>query len=587
MVASATDGARRALLSVADFRRVHATVDTLTGPLDVSEMFEAVLDGALALAATDLGFLSVCDADRESLELKAQRGFDAWLVDELRWIAPGAGPAGTAFRERERVAIEDVEADHVTASERAVARRAGFRASHSTPLISRSGHVVGVLSAHFREPHRASEREQQLIELYLHTAADQVENALLHARLEIELDSRERLRRQAEMAGADAEHANRMRDDFLATVSHELRTPLNAIIGWAHVLRDGRTDAETSAHALATIERNARSQAKLVDDILDVSRIVSGSAHLDVAAVDLSAPITAAVDSMQLAADVKQIELVVALDPSPRRVLGDVSRLQQVVWNLLSNAIKFTPAGGQVDVRLERAGSDAQLTVRDTGQGIALDVLPIVFDRFRQADSSATRRHAGLGLGLAIVRHLVELHGGTVRADSEGPGQGAVFTIRLPLAAEPRLGRSRRSAGGDQLDRDGPLYGAQILIVDDDQDTLDLLSIALTRAGATVESALSAAAAFSRLRQMEPDGLVCDLAMPGEDGCGFIARLRSLEGAGRRHIPAIALTAHTRAEDRRRALSAGFNVFVPKPAEPDEVIRTLARLLDVNARDAE
>lgn len=395
---------------------------------------------------------------------------------------------------------------------------------------------------------------------------------------------------QEQIARSEAETANRMKDEFLATVSHELRTPLNAIIGWAQVLRSGRIDEATAARAVETIERNAKSQAQLIEDILDVSRAITGKLCLTLGSVDMASVINTAIDSMQLAADSKNLHLAVTLDPKARHTSGDANRLQQVVWNLLSNAIKFTPSGGRVEVRLERADSDLQITVSDTGQGISSDLLPFVFDRFRQGDGSSTRRHTGLGLGLAIVRHLVEMHGGTVQAESDGEGLGSRFTIRLPLASdhEQKGNRTRTTASlpprEGLITRTAPsIKGLHVLLVDDDQDNLQLLSLTLAECGAEVQTARSVSEAFEVLQWYQPDVLVSDLAMPGEDGFSLIEKIRMLETVSGHAIPAVALTAYARVEDRTRALSAGFNMFVPKPVESSELISALSNLIEFGA----
>ncbi|HTG14763.1 MAG TPA: ATP-binding protein, partial [Blastocatellia bacterium] len=405
--------------------------------------------------------------------------------------------------------------------------------------------------------------------------------------LQLELEERERLLTRERMARAEAESANRFKDEFLATVSHELRTPLNAIIGWSHLLRNGAIDGATAARGVETIERNARAQAQLIEDILDVSRVITGKLRLNIGSVDVASVINAAIDSVQLAADSKGIQLEVTLDPSARRVSGDSGRLQQVVWNLLSNAIKFTPPGGRVEVRLEHAGSNAQIRVSDTGQGIGSDFLPFIFDRFRQADGTSTRSHGGLGLGLAIVRHLIELHGGTVCADSPGRGCGATFTILLPLSVADESEKSRRrdtaslTPYGDtnaQHDARPWLDGVKVLLVDDDPDNLQILSVMLTEQKAKVQATASASEALQTLQWFKPDVLVSDLAMPGEDGYSLIGKVRALEAGSGRQTPAVALTAYVRVEDRARALSAGFNMFVPKPVEPSELIAAIANL---------
>jgi signal transduction histidine kinase/ActR/RegA family two-component response regulator len=419
----------------------------------------------------------------------------------------------------------------------------------------------------------------------------------LEAEIAERRDAEERLRAalvREQAARADAEQANRLKDEFLATASHELRTPLTAILGWSHMLRQGRLDKAAAARAVETIERNAKSQAQLVEDILDVSRVITGKLRLDIAPVDLAPVINAAIDSVQLAADSKNIQLSVTFDPAARHVSGDAGRLQQVVWNLLSNAVKFTPAGGRVEVRLERAGAHAQLTVSDNGCGFSPAFVPYIFDRFRQADGSTTRRHGGLGLGLAIVRHLVELHGGIARADSPGEGSGATFTITLPLAVAPQAARDRQTSEDyswrkeEASARTRPLpslAGVQVLLVEDDPDSLNTLAAILTGYKATVQTATCAADALDMLCWYKPAILISDLAMPGEDGYSLISKLRAREADTGEQTPAIALTAYVRVEDRARALSAGFNTFVPKPVDPDELINVILSLANPHATE--
>jgi signal transduction histidine kinase/ActR/RegA family two-component response regulator len=390
-----------------------------------------------------------------------------------------------------------------------------------------------------------------------------------------------------QMARAEAETANRMKDEFLATVSHEIRTPLNAIIGWSHLLRTGRLDEATAARAMETIDRNAKSQAQLIEDILDVSRMITGKLRLNNEPVDIASVINAAIDSVQLAINSKDLKLEITLDPSARHTLGDASRLQQVVWNLLANAIKFTPSGGRIEVKVERAGRNLQIRVSDAGQGIDTDFLPFIFDRFRQADGTTTREHGGLGLGLAIVRHLVELHGGTIKADSAGKGKGATFIINLPLA--PQDSTRRRNVIGSLEASEGSqgtvtslpsLDDVKVLLVDDDPDTLQILSVMLAESKAGVQTAASASEALEILEWYQPDVLVSDLAMPGEDGFSLIGKIRALAGGKVTQIPAVALTSYVRVEDRARALSAGFNMFVPKPVEPEELVTAIAYLVE-------
>jgi PAS domain S-box-containing protein len=385
-------------------------------------------------------------------------------------------------------------------------------------------------------------------------------------------------------AAEELREANRLKDEFLATVSHELRTPLTAILGWAHLLRLGQLGERSATDALETIERNARAQSQLIDDLLDVSRIIAGKLRLDVSTVDLAQVIEAAVGAVRPAAEAKNMRLQVLLDPQVGPISGDADRLQQVVWNLLTNAVKFTPKGGRVQVRLERINSHVEIAVSDTGKGIDSEFLPHVFDRFRQADQKSTRAHGGLGLGLSIVRQLVELHGGSVHAESEGEGQGATFVVQLPLMVVRRgveqQGRRHPTAGGSMvLDCPPQLDRLRILVVDDEEDTRDLLRTALEQCGSEVVTAGSAMEALEALEKSKPDVLISDIGMPEEDGYALIRKVRALSAARGGKVPAIALTAYARTEDRVRALVAGFQVHLPKPIEPVELVAVVASLV--------
>jgi signal transduction histidine kinase/ActR/RegA family two-component response regulator len=388
-----------------------------------------------------------------------------------------------------------------------------------------------------------------------------------------------------QMARAEAESANRMKDEFLATVSHELRTPLNAIIGWSHLLRNGKLDDASAVRAIETIERNAKAQAQLIEDILDVSRVITGKLNLHTEQVDIASVINAAIDSVQLAVDAKDLHLEVTLDPSARHTFGDASRLQQVVWNLLSNAIKFTPTGGRIEIRVERAGRQLRLRISDTGCGIGPEFLPFIFDRFRQADGTTTRCHGGLGLGLAIVRHLVELHGGSITADSAGIDQGSTFIITLPLAPQSRRkktsGRLRAAEiSKGRFSSQPALDNLRVLLVDDDPDTLQVVRVMLDQSKAVVQTAASVSEALEIMDWFHPQVLVSDLAMPNEDGYSLISKLRALEIKSGGRVPALALTSYVRVEDRARAIAAGFNAFVPKPVQPEELINAITQLAE-------
>ncbi len=388
------------------------------------------------------------------------------------------------------------------------------------------------------------------------------------------------------LARLHAEESSRAKDDFLATLSHELRTPLNAILGWTRMLRSGTLPPEKHQQALLTVERNAIAQTRLIEDLLEVSRAVTGKLALVLRPIDPVGPIQAAIDSLRPAVETKGIHLVTALDSSAGPILGDADRVQQVLWNLLSNAIKFTPSGGRVEVSLSRSGADAEVTVSDSGIGMAPSFLPYVFDRFRQADSSTTRLFGGLGIGLSIVKSFVELHGGTVRAASEGPGRGAVFAVRIPLAPgvhplapeedEPADGLP---AGAPSGDRGAPrLAGLRVLVVDDEPDTADLFARVLKDDGATVLVAGSASAAYDMLVRDGPDVLVSDIGMPAEDGYDFIRRVRSSSERPQARIPALAVTAYARLEDRARALTAGFDMYLSKPVVPVQLVAMVETL---------
>lgn len=388
-------------------------------------------------------------------------------------------------------------------------------------------------------------------------------------------ESEARLRRLVVLereARAEAQAADRAKDEFLATLSHELRTPLNAMLGWISMLRAGRVREDRRAGALEVIERNDRTQARLIEDLLDVSRIITGKVRLELHPLVLAPIVQTAIEALRPTADAKGVQVHASFEAQAGHVMGDAARLQQIVWNLLSNAIKFTPSGGSVSVELATDGQDVELKVRDTGIGIAPDFLPHVFERFRQADSSTTRAHSGVGLGLAIVRHLVELHGGRISAQSDGENRGSLFVVRLPLAGRmPAADAASRAAAGVALE------GLRVLVVDDDADTREMLTEALAASGARVSAAASAQEAIALLNDRGADALVSDIGMPEVDGYDLIRRVRELPG-DRGRIPAIALTAYARPEDREHAIDAGFQLHLAKPIEIDALQFSLAAL---------
>ncbi|HEY9624631.1 MAG TPA: PAS domain S-box protein [Crinalium sp.] len=442
-----------------------------------------------------------------------------------------------------------------------ILRQVGFRSVMTVPLRTQAG-ILGVISFISAESERQyTSADLQLAEELARRASLAIDNAQLY--------------RLAQRDRAKAEAANRIKDEFLAVLSHELRSPLNPILGWTKMLRTGRLDATKTQQALETIERNAKLQAQLIEDLLDVSRILQGKMTLNVAIVNLAATIEAALETVRLAAEAKHIQIQTTFNPISGTVSGDTNRLQQVVWNLLSNAVKFTPTAGRIEVQLEQVGTYAQIQVKDTGKGISPDFLPYVFDYFRQEDGTTTRKFGGLGLGLAIVRHFTELHGGTVQADSPGQNLGTTFTIRLPLnivEPEPSSDRRHPESAAD-------LVGVHVLVVDDDADMRELAAFTLMQSGAQVTTADSAAQALTLLNQSVPDLLLCDIGMPEMDGYALIRQIRkwSLEQGGM--IPAIALTAYAGEINQQQALAAGFGMHISKPVEPEELVKAIARLL--------
>jgi len=413
---------------------------------------------------------------------------------------------------------------------------------------------------------------------------------LSQARLSL-LEKRQQLLASERDARTAAEDANRLKDDFLSTVSHELRTPLTAINGWAAMLRSGRLDAAQVDRAIEIIVRNAGSQKQIIDGLLDVSRIITGRMSLDVAPLKLGSVIEAAIEAVQPAVEAKGIQLSAMLDSTAETVSGDAERLQQVVWNLLSNAVKFAPKGGRVEVRLERADSHVEIAVADNGRGIKPEFLPYVFERFRQEDSGMNRQQGGLGLGLAIVRHIVEMHGGTVHAASEGPGKGATFTVALPIAAarpvSPEELRAKAPVGRLAPENPPSLAGVRALFVDDEADARELIAMMLAHGGAEVRTAVSAPEALAVCDEWRPDVLISDIGLPGEDGYTLMKKLRARESERGGHIPAIALTAYGRREDCLRALSVGYERHIPKPVDPEELLAVVASLTNRIEKDEE
>jgi PAS domain S-box-containing protein len=683
---------------------------------NIQALYQEITAAAIALTHADAGSVQILDPDTQELVLLATQGATQTMLKHFHRVdAHSNTSCGIALRNGDRTFVDfDSPAHEDPDGSMRMHREAGFLSAQSTPLISRSGRAIGMVSTHWRERRRPSDRELRFLDLLARQAADLIEQRqfeldLARSRYQFEKiaettpdlvyvydlvnncnlyvnsgisrvlgylpdqiaelgssliatlihpddipgviegnqrfcllgdtevydheirlrhangeyrwlrcrDSiferaedgvvtqiigtaqditdlkyteieREKLLSREQAARTEAEQANRIKDEFLAVLSHELRSPLNPILGWSKLLRQGKLNPTKTEQALQSIERNAQLQAELIEDLLDISRILRGKLSLNVSPVNLATVIRSAMETVRLAAEAKAIDLRLAnlefglaADNNPKfMVSGDATRLQQVVWNLLSNAVKFTPTGGQVSVELEWVDHDVQIMVRDNGKGIVPEFLPYVFDYFRQEDGATTRKFGGLGLGLAIVRQIVELHGGTVRATSPGEGQGATFTVRLPLlrslddrdkATDP----PSRTPSSSQ-----PLTGLQILVVDDDPDSRDFTAFVVEQAGATVTTATSAAEAIARLTQSQQDLLLSDVGMPEMDGYMMMQRIRELSSEQNGEIKAIALTAYAGDFNQQRAMQAGFQRHVAKPVEPEELVRAIVGLLN-------
>jgi signal transduction histidine kinase len=558
----ARKAAERATVRISQIQAITAAASEALTPREVAE---GVIRQAIEPVGACAGGFGQLTEDGNAIELMGLIGYSKSEVDPDRRIPLHAhAPIPDAVREARSIFFES--ADEVAAAYPKIARvhvARGFGAMAIVPLIAK-GRAIGGLGFVFPGPRAFSDDDRSFLSALGKHCAQALARALAYE-----------AERRAHVA---ADEANRLKDEFLATVSHELRTPLTAILGWARMLRTMKTSEGTSARALETIERNAGLQARLIDDLLDVSRIITGKLRLEIQTVDLAAVIRAAIDAVSHAASARDIQLIPLVDTSVPPVEGDPSRLQQIVWNLVSNAIKFTPKGGVVEIRLDRAGPEAHIRVTDTGLGIVPEFLPYVFDRFRQADSTMTRSHGGLGLGLAIVRALVDMHGGSVHAASEGPGKGAAFTVAIPFPQGPKA-MSRVPVTSIPLLVGLPdLTGLRVLVVDDEPDSLDVVASVLASQGALVEQASSARAALELLMERPPDVLVSDIAMPGEDGYELIRQVRLLDSDIASRVAAVALTAYARVEDRVKALSAGYQMHVAKPVSPAELVTIVASL---------
>ena len=569
---------------------LNRTGSALASTRDLQPLIQEVTDAATRISGARFGafFYHGTGPDGSALILHTlSRGAPAAFAH----FGPPRATAlfGPSLRGEGTVRSDDILADPRYGQNRP---HAGIPAGHppvrsylAVPVVSRSGDVIGSLFFGHPEPHMFSERTERIIGGVAAQAAVAIDNARLYEAAQQAAEERKVLLDSERSARAEAERTSQMKDEFLATLSHELRTPLTAILGWAQVLRRGSRDEADLHRGLQTIERNARAQAQLIEDLLDMSRITSGKVQLEMTPLSAKAVVDAAIETVRPAADARNIGIERDYQDGPAMVAGDPSRLQQIIWNLLSNAIKFTPRDGAIRVGVGCADDQVEIAIRDSGIGIKPEFLAHVFERFRQADASTTRKHGGLGLGLSIVKHLVEQHGGTVAAASEGEGAGACFTVRLPLSASHGAAERAPAAGGARgaapaqdsaalALRD--LSGLQVLVVDDEADARELIRRILSDCHADVLTAATATEALQLLQSARPDLLVSDIGMPDVDGFELLGRVRALGPARGGNVPAIALTAFARSEDRIRALASGFLTHISKPVEPADLIAKVA-----------
>uniref|UniRef100_A0A7C3KG63 Circadian input-output histidine kinase CikA n=1 Tax=Oscillatoriales cyanobacterium SpSt-418 TaxID=2282169 RepID=A0A7C3KG63_9CYAN len=539
---------------------------------NIQALYQEIMAAAITLTQADAGTVQILDETAQDLLLLATQGFERTMTDHFyRVNASSNTPCGIALRSSIRSFVDfDVPASEDPDGSLRLHADAGLLSAQSTPLISRSGKPIGMVSTHWRTRHRPSDRELRFLDLLARQAADLIEQRQAEAQ-------RQQLLEQEQAAREEAEQANRIKDEFLAVLSHELRSPLNPILGWARLLQNGKLDAARQREALVTIERNAKLQTQLIEDLLDISRIMRGKLSLTVAPVSLPFVISAAVETVRLAAEAKKIQVILNLAPDVALVSGDAARLQQVIWNLLTNAVKFTPNGGQVIVELRQLDRVAQIRVIDTGKGINPQFLPYVFEYFRQEDGSTTRKFGGLGLGLAIVRQIVQMHGGDVWAESQGNGQGATFIVQLPMTKQRAVVSETRSP---QSNPDLPLAGIQILLVDDEPDTREFQAFLLEQSGAKVTAVASGLEALQALERSIPDVIVSDIGMPEIDGYMLLQQIHSRLSEQGESIPAVALTAYAAEIDQQRAIQVGFQRHITKPVEPEVLVKAVSTLLE-------
>ncbi|MFN6571075.1 PAS domain S-box protein [Dendronalium sp. ChiSLP03b] len=589
-----------ALFAAARTTRLQAVTAALSQSLTSAQVAEVIVEQGMAALGASSALVALVTESGTELDIVRAVGYQPELVDLWRRFSINAPvPLAEAVRTGEPVWQEPTKTRATRYSHLAETyARYDYGSWISIPLML-EGRAVGGMSLAFAEMQEFSQHDHGFVLSLAQQCAQAMERA--------------RLYEAAQTAREAAETANRIKDEFLAVLSHELRSPLNPILGWAKLLQTKKLDEKTILQALKTIERNAKLQAQLIEDLLDISRILQGKLSLNIYPVDLSLVISAAMETVRLSAEAKSIQIHTTLDPNSAKVLGDSNRLQQIIWNLLSNAVKFTPEGGRVDIRLEAGRKEdtgtrgqkdaknlsqtlsaspslpipasstlnyAQITVTDTGKGIDPNFLPYVFDYFRQENSTSTRKFGGLGLGLAIVRHLVELHGGTVKAESQGENQGATFTVRLPLLKDS----SEMKQDNTDSEPSSNLNGVNILIVDDDADTREFIAFLLEQYGANVTAVSSAAETLAALGQSLPDVLLSDIGMPEVDGCMLIRQVRTLPPEQGGQIRAIALTAYAGEMNEKQVLTAGFQKHIAKPVEPADLVEAIANLLQSNTR---
>jgi two-component system, chemotaxis family, CheB/CheR fusion protein len=569
LAASAGDTARGDLESMTS---LHTVANLLAGTTDLNSALEEILVAALEVHSTSRGELQLYEPESQTLRVAVQRGplsETAGGGSSPVELSDPVSPAAQAIRERTPVLIEDVAQQMPAAPLRENWLAAGVRAVQCCPLLARDGEPLGVLSMHFSRPHRADERSLRISQLLARLGADTVE------RMRVE-EERARVLRSEQLARRALDEAAQMKDDFLATLSHELRTPLSAILLWGKILRSRSVSSEELDKGLGAIVDSANAQARLIEDLLDNSRAAAGKLELELGEADLQQIVRSVIEQNSPAASAKNLHIESELSPQVGTVIADAMRIRQVVWNLLANAVKFTPDGGRIRVALTRAGDEMRLVVSDNGVGITPEFLPHIFDRFRQYEAAMTRKHGGLGLGLAISKQLVEMHGGVIRAQSSGAGMGATFTVVLPMPATRGSSPSASRLPLMAARANASLAGKKVLVVEDDSQTQQALSVILRQAGAEVTTAASAADALDAYEASRPHIVLSDIGLPDLDGYALVGHIRALERERQwPNVPAIALSAYTRDHDRKRAVDAGFSAHLAKPIDADELVLAL------------